>query len=274
MEGESCVRCHRASALCRYSPSERLGRPPDKSRSKNPPNQRIPSQKRRRCEANAAMEWVATAPPGLNRPITGTSLWVEQPTHVAQWTAKEDPEDTIEFQPNPPPSQEIRGFPLMGTRPHPSELGRNGESNQDIFSCNNGHDLFQSSTRGSSADFDLGDSSLEFLAADCFADMVEGDDGAKSQDYSLGISTTFQETSIVLEKGSGHVPQDPASSNQSQPSLTANANEGHVKTTQSFCPPSSDVKEKCMRQLSDIIIALFQQLKAVSSVIALCRGGT
>ncbi|MCJ1342772.1 hypothetical protein MMC31_000961 [Peltigera leucophlebia] len=263
-EGESCVRCHRASALCRYSPSERLGRPPDKSRLKPPSNPRIPSQKRRRCEANVAMEWVATAPSGLNRLIPGTSLWNEQSTHAARWTAKDDPDDTIEFSSNLPPSQEIRGSPLIDTRPHPSGLGSTGESNQDMFSCDNGRDLFESSTRGSSADFDLDDPSLEFLAADCFADTVQGDDGTNSQDYSLGMPTIFHETSIVLDKGSADVPQDPASSKQSQQSLMANANESYVETTQPFRPTSSDVKEKSMRQLSDIIIALFQQLKTIS----------
>lgn len=264
-EGESCVRCHRASALCRYSPSERLGRPPDKSRLKTPPNPRIPSQKRRRCEANVAMEWVATAPSGLNRSIPGTSLWNEQSTHAARWTAKDDPDEMIEFSPNLPPSQEIRGSPLIDTPPRPSDLGSTGESNQDMFQCDNGRDLFESSTRGSSADFNLDDSSLEFLATDCFADTVQGGGGTNSEDYSLGMSTIFHETSNVLDKGSDHVPQDPASSKQSQPSLMANANESYVETTQPFRPTSSDVKEKCMRQLSDIIIALFQQLKTISS---------
>lgn len=262
-EGESCVRCHRAGALCRYSPSERLGRPPDKLRLKQPPNPRIPSQKRRRCGADAAMEWVATAPSSLNRSIPDTSLWDKQSTHAARWAAKDDLDDTIEFRPNPPPSQQIGGVPLINTRPHPSDLGSTGESNQDMFSFGNGRDLFESSTRGSSADFDLDDSSLEFLAVDCFADT--GDDGTKSPDYSLGMSTIFQETAIVLGKGSGHVPQDTTSSKQSETAVMSNANEDHVETTQSFRSTSSDVKEQCMRQLSDIIIKLFQQLKAISS---------
>lgn len=262
-ESEPCVRCHRASALCRYSPSERLGRPPDKLRLKNP---RIPIQKRRRREANAEMEWVTTSPAGLDRSIPSTSLWAERSTHAARWTAKDDSDDTIEFRPNPPPSQE-KGFPLIDMRPHPSDLGRTGETNQDMFSGENGRDLFESSTRASSADFDLDDSSLEFLAVDCFADTVpaQGDIGTTSQDYSLGMSTMFQETSIIPDKDSGHVTQDPASSNRSEAALMTNANEGYVEIMQYFHSTSSDAKEKCMRELSDIIITLFEQLKAISS---------
>lgn len=262
-EGESCVRCHRAGALCRYSPSERLGRPPDKLRLKNPPNPRIPSQKRRRCGADAAMEWVATAPSSLNRSIPDTSLWDEQSPHEARWTAKDDLDDSIELRPKPQLSQQIGGLPLIDTGPHPSDLGSTGESNQDMFSFDNGRDLFESPTRGSSADFDLDDSSLEFLAVDCFADT--GDNGTKPPDYSLGMSTMFQETAIALGKRSGHVAQDSTSSKQLETVLMTNSNEGHVETTQSFRSTSSDVKEQFTRQLSDIIIKLFQQLKAMSS---------
>lgn len=263
-EGESCARCHRASALCRYSPSERLGRPPDKSRLKNPPNPKIPSQKRRRCEVNASMEWMATPPPALDRSIPGTSLWGEQSTQAARWTAKDDPDETIEFRPNPPPGQEI-GCPLIDTRPHLAALGRTGDSNQDMFSFDNCRDLFESPTRGSSADFELEDSSLEYLAEDCFADTVRGHVGKTSQDYPLGTSTMFQETSTIPDKESGYATQDPASSNLSEPAVMTTTNGGYVETTQCFRSTSSDAKDGCMRRLSDIIIILFQQLKAISS---------
>lgn len=265
-EGESCVRCHRAGALCRYSPSERLGRPPDKSRLKTHPNPRIPSQKRRRCEVNPTTKWMATPPSALDRSIPGTSLWGEQSMQAARWTAKDDPEETTEFRPNPPTGQDL-GCPLIDTRPHPADLGRTGQSNQDVFSCDDNHrHLFESSTRGSSADFELDDSSLEFLAEDCFADMAQGHDGQTSQDYSLGMSTTmFQETITVADKESGHVAQDPALSKLSEPAGTTSTNGGYVEITQSVRPNSSDVKEECIRRLSDIIIILYQQLKAISS---------
>lgn len=265
-DGESCVRCHRAGALCRYSPSERLGRPPDKSRLKNPPNPRIPSQKRRRCEATATMEWMATPPTTLDRSIPGTSLWGEQSTQPARWAAKDDPDETVEFRPKPPPGQEV-GCPLIDTRLHPADLGRAGQSNQDLFSCDdNGRDLFESSTRGSSADFELDDSSLEFLAEDCFADSVRGHDGKASQDYSLGMSTMFQETFTVPDKeSSGYITQDPASSNLSERAVMASTNGSYVENTQSFRSTPSDAKEECIRRLSDIIVILYQQLKAISS---------
>lgn len=264
-EGESCVRCHRASALCRYSPSERLGRPPDKSRLKNPPNPRMPSKKRRRCEVNATMEWMSTPPSALNRSIPATSPWGEQSTQLARWTAKDDPDETIEFRPNPPPGQEV-GCPLIDIRPHPADLGRTGQSNQDMFSSDdNGRDMFESSTRGWSADFELDDSSLEFLAEDCFADTVRGHDGKTSQDHSLGMSTMFEETFTVPEKESGYVTQDPASSNLSETAVMTSTNGSYVETTQSFRSTPSDAKEECIRRLSGIIIILYQQLKVISS---------
>lgn len=264
-EGESCVRCHRAGALCRFSPSERLGRPPDKSRLKNPPNPRIPSQKRRRCEANATMEWMATPPSALDRSIPGTSLWGEQSTQPARWTAKGDPDETVAFRPNPPPGQEV-GCPLIDTRPHPADSGCTGQSNQDMFSCDdNGRDLFESSTRGSSADFELDDSSLEFLAEDCFADTVRGHDGKTSQDYSLGMSTMFQETFTVPDKESGYITQDPASSNLPETAVMTSTNGSYVENTQPFRSTPSDAKEECIKRLSDIITILYQQLKAISS---------
>lgn len=269
-EGESCVRCHRASALCRYSPSERLGRPPDKSRLKNPPNPRIPSQKQRRREANAAIEWASTSPSGLEPPIPGTSLWGKQSTARSAMddlllTRSDDSDDMMEFSSSPPPSQGGVRFPLVDTRHRSSDWGRTGESNLEMLSCDNGHDLFESSTRGSSDDFDLDGSSLDFLAVDCYADTVRGDDGTTSQDFSLGMSTMFQETSIVPDKVSSRVAQDPTSSILSEPELMTNTNEGYVETMQRLPSSSSDAKEKCMGQLSDIIITLFHYLKAISS---------
>lgn len=211
--GESCVRCHRASALCRYSPSERLGKPPDKSRLKKPPNPRMSSQKRRRCEANATMQWMTTPPSALGRSTPVTSLWGEQSTQPTRQAAKDDPDDTIEFRPNPLPGQEII-CPLIDSRRQPADLGRTGQSNQDHFSCDgNGRDLFQSSTRGSSADFEFYDSSLDFLAESCFVDTVRVHDGKTPQDYSLGISTISQEAFTVPGKESGYVTQDAPSSN-------------------------------------------------------------
>lgn len=263
--GETCVRCHRASALCRYSPAERLGRPPDKSRLKNPPNPRIPSQKRRRCEANTTIEWTASPPSALDQSIPGTSLWGGQSTQAARWTAKGDPDDMIEFRPNPPLGREVE-CPLIDTRLHPADLGRtNGETNQDMFTFDNGRDLFEPSTRGEAADFEMDDSSLEFLAEDSFTDTVRGHDGKVSQDYSLGISTMFQETSTIPDKESGHVSQDPASSKLSEPAVMTSTNGGYVETTQCFRSTSFDTKEECIRRLSDIIIVLFQELKAISS---------
>lgn len=263
--GESCVRCHRASALCRYSPSERLGRPPDKSKLKNPPNPRMPSQKRRRCEANTTMEWMATPPSALDRSTPVISLWGEQSTQLTRWTAKDDPDETIEFRPNHLPGQEI-GCPLIDTRPQPADVGRTGQSNQDKFSCNdNGRDLFESSTRGSSADFGFDDSSLEFLAEDCLEDTVRVHDGKTSQDYHLGISTMFQETFSVPDKESDCVTQDPPSSNLSKTAVMTSTNGNYVENTQSFRSTPSDLKEKCTRRLSDIIMKLYQQLKAISS---------
>ena len=263
-EGETCVRCHRASALCRYSPSERLGRPPDKSRLKNPPNSRIPSQKRRRCEVNSTMEWMASSPSVLDRSIPAISLWGEPSTQAARWTAKDDPDETIESRPNPLPGQEV-GCPLIDTQSHTVDLGRNGETNQDMFSFENGRDLFESSTRGSSADFELDDTSLEFLAEDCFADTVRGHGGKTSQGYSLGTSTIFQETATVPDKELCHATQDPASPNLSEPAVMTTTNGDYAETMQCFRSTSSEAKEECMRRLSDIIIILFQQLKAISS---------
>lgn len=71
----SCVRCARANALCVYSPTDRLGRPPDKSRQENQPGPGNSTRKRQRHVADVEMDWMGASNSGLEKSMLDENLW-------------------------------------------------------------------------------------------------------------------------------------------------------------------------------------------------------